>query len=201
MRWVLSLGACAAVALAVAGCGGADELDKGNANSLEADKATLTDDVQAIAAIDQDKAEAKRLVNSIAKTIILYQRFQKVAESVVGNTGNSLNEGAGEEALRLIAKDVPSIVIGGSSESPTGLDTKATRTYIRYAASDPRRALAGPVSDHVRSMLIDVEDASPSTKVPTLHDHTVKQVLDSTAAALQPYYPDQANRLRGQADA
>ena len=57
------------------------------------------------------------------------------------------------------------------------------------------------MSDHVRSMLIDVEDASPSTKVPTLHDHTVKQVLDSTAAALQPYYPDQANRLRGQADA
>jgi hypothetical protein len=57
------------------------------------------------------------------------------------------------------------------------------------------------VSDHVRSMLIDVEDASPSTKVPTLHGQTVKQVLDSTAAALQPYYPDQANRLRGQANA
>ena len=52
MRWVLSLGACATVALAVTGCGGSDELDKGNANSLEADKATLTDDVQAIAAID-----------------------------------------------------------------------------------------------------------------------------------------------------
>ena len=52
-----------------------------------------------------------------------------------GNTGNSLYEGAGEESLRLIAKDVPSIVIGGSSD-PTGLDTKATRTYIRYAASD-----------------------------------------------------------------
>ena len=76
MRWVLSLGACAGVALAVAGCGGSDELDKGNANSLEADEATLTDDVQAIAAIDQDKAEAKRLVNSIAKTIVIYQRFQ-----------------------------------------------------------------------------------------------------------------------------
>ena len=27
------------------------------------------------------------------------------------------------------------------------------------------------------------------------------QVLDSTAAALQPYCPDQANRLRGQANA
>ena len=56
------------------------------------------------------------------------------------------------------------------------------------------------MSDHVRSMLIEVEDASPSTKVPTLHDQTVKRVLDSTAAALQPY-PDQANRLRGQANA
>jgi hypothetical protein len=198
MRPLALLAACAATAL-VAGCG-SDALDHGDANSLQADKETLGDDVKAIAGIDGDKAEAKRLVNSLAKTIVIYERFQKVAQSVGGDTGTSLDQGAGEEALRLIARDAPSIVIGGSSESPTGLDTKATRAYIRYAASDPRRALRGPVTDHVRSMLIDVEDASPSTTVPTLHDQTVKQVLDATAAALQPYYPDQAARLRAKAD-
>ena len=127
---------CAALVAVVAGCGGSDQLDKGDANSLEADRATLSDDVRAIAAIDGEQEEAKRLV---------------------------------------------------TSESA-------------YAVSDPPRALRGPLTDHVRSMLIDVEDASPSTKVPTLHDQSVKQVLGSTAAALRPFYPDQAARLRAKAN-
>jgi hypothetical protein len=130
---------------------------------------------------------------------VIYDRFQKAAHDVGGSIGSSFQQGAAGEALRLVARDVPSIVIGGSSSSPTGLDTGATRAYIRYAATDPRRALRGPVTDHVRSMLIDVEDAGPGTKVPTLHGQTVKQVLDASAGELQPYWPDQAARLRAKA--
>ena len=189
----------AVAALLAAGCG-TDKLDTGDANSLQADKKTIDDDAQAIEAIDSDKAEARRLVNSIARTLVIYQRFQKAAQGAGGSIGSSLQQGAGDEALSLIAKDVPSIVIGGSSSSPTGLDTAATKAYIRYAASDPRRALRGPVTDHVRSMLIDAQDASPDTKVPTLHDRTVKQVLDAAAGELQPYWPDQAARLRAKAN-
>ena len=73
MRWVLSLGACATVARRghrLRRVGRARQ--GGNANALEADKATLRRRrAEAIAAIDQDKAEAKRLVNSIAKTIVI----------------------------------------------------------------------------------------------------------------------------------
>jgi hypothetical protein len=185
--------------LVVAGCGGAGALDQGDANSLQADKKTLDDDVQAIQAIDGDKAEAHRLVNSVARTLVIYQRFQKAAKDVGGSIGSSFQQGAADEALRLVARDVPSIVIGGSSSSPTGLDNAATRAYIRYAETNPRRALRGPVTDHVRSMLIDVEDAGPGTKVPTLHGQTVKQVLDATAGELQPYWADQAARLRATA--
>jgi outer membrane murein-binding lipoprotein Lpp len=200
MRSLLLVAAVGAAAL-VAGCGGSNKLSEGDANSLQADKETLADDVQAIAAIDGNKAEAKRLVRSVEKTIVLYERFRKIGESVGGATGGSFSQGAGEAALRLIAKDVPSIVIGGSSQSPTGLDAKATKVYLRYAASDPRRALRGPVTEHVRSMLLDVEDASPDTNVPTLHNQTVEQVLSRTAASLQPYYPDQAAQLRAKANA
>jgi hypothetical protein len=195
---ILLIAAAAPLAVA-AGCG-TDKLDTGDANSLQADKKTIDDDVQAIQAIDGDRAEARRLVNSITRTLVIYERFQKAAQGAGGAIGSSLQQGAGEQALSLIAKDVPSIVIGGSSSSPTGLDTAATKAYIRYAASDPRRALRGPVTDHVRSMLIDVQDASPDTKVPTLHDQTVKQVLDAAAGELQPYWPDQAARLGAKAN-
>jgi hypothetical protein len=37
--------------------------------------------------------------------------------------------------------------------------------------------------------------------VPTLHNQTVEQVLSSTAASLQPYYPDHAAQLRAKANA
>jgi hypothetical protein len=191
------VGACVAAVL-LAGCG-SSSLEEGEANSLKADQLTLKDDVGAIQAIDGDKAEAKRLVDSIAKTIVLYDRFQKAGEKIGGANGAAFTQGAGEKALDLIARDVPSIVIG-REPSPTGLDSAAAKNYIRYAVSDPRRALRGPVTDHVRSMLNDVEDASPDTKVPTLNNETVKQVLNATASSLRPYYPDQAARLRAKAD-
>jgi hypothetical protein len=186
-----------AAATLAAGCGGSNTLSKGDANAFAQDKLTLEDDVGAIGAIDGDPAEARRLIRSVTKTLAIYQRFKAAGESAGGSVGSNFTAGAGEKALELIEKDVPSLGIGrNDSLGVEGLDDTAVRAYFRYAVRDPRRALRGPAAEHVRDMLNDVQDASPSTKVPTLHNRTVASVLNESAAAIAPYWPDLAARLR-----
>src|SRR5919108_129915 len=142
MRSLLLVAAVGAAAL-VAGCGGSNKLSEGDANSLQADKETLADDVQAIVSIDGNKAEAKRLVRSVEKTIVLYERFRKIGESVgrapgaVGGRDQLRGVeahaviGAGQARDRLLHQRAPEVVdapakrLGGGVQphlDPAGLD-------------------------------------------------------------------------------
>jgi len=186
----------ASAALA-AGCGGSDTLSKGDANGFAADRLDLADDVRSIEAIDADPAEARRLIKSVSKTLVLYERFKKAGEAAGGSIGENFTAGAAKKSLELIERDVPSLGIGRNDAlGVDGLDTTAVRAYFRYAVKDPRRALHGPAAEHVRDMLNDVGDASPDTKVPTIHNRTVASVLKESAASMLPYWPDLAARLR-----
>lgn len=198
MRRLILLGL--AVAAFAAGCGGSDTLSKGDANGFAADRLDLADDVRSIEAIDSDPAEARRLIKSVTKTLVLYKRFKKAGEAAGGSIGSNFTAGAAQKSLELIERDVPSLGIGRNDAlGVDGLDTTALRAYFRYAVKDPRRALHGPAAEHVRDMLNDVEDASPDTKVPTLHNRTVASVLRESAASMLPYWPDLAARLQAAA--
>jgi hypothetical protein len=193
---VLSL----AAGVLAAGCGGSNTLSKGDANGFASDRLDLADDVRSIEAIDGNPAEARRLIKSVSKTLVLYERFKKAGEAAGGSIGSNFTAGAAQKSLELIERDVPSLGIGRNDAlGVDGLDTTALRAYFRYAVKDPRRALHGPAAEHVRDMLNEVESASPDTKVPTIHNRTVASILNESAASMLPYWPDLAARLRAKA--
>jgi hypothetical protein len=187
----------AAAILPAAGCGSSPKLDRGDANSVQADRADLATAARTTQRI-LNPSTARALVKSVTHTLAAYNALSKATASTgSGQVQQSLSEGIATGALEEIQKDVPSLVPGGpvSPGSASTLDTDAARAFLANAIRHPRAALHGPASDTVNSIIRTVEGKPANTQVPTLHGETVDEVLRQAAEQAHPYWPDLAARL------
>ncbi len=87
--------------------------------------------------------------------------------------------------------------------SPARLDRDATQAFLRYAESNPRRALFGAAARQVARIerVVDSSDAGADTRVPdtdsrTAGAQTVEEYLSAAEADVEPIWPSLARRLR-----
>ena len=109
----------------------------------------------------------------------------------------------GLASLGELQQVVPSLVETDIDGVPKDLDRPALRTFLRFARTDPRRALRGPVAAEVDAIDETLEDsgADGDTRVPprdreALSDETVDEYLRGLERDVRPVWPDLARRLR-----
>ncbi len=100
----------------------------------------------------------------------------------------------GLAALGELQQVVPSVVETDADGVPVDLDRPALRTFVRYAATDPRRALRGPVAEEVHRIegVISNSDADGETRV---GDETVDEYVRGVQRDLRPVWPGLGRRL------
>ena len=89
---------------------------------------------------------------------------------------------------------MPSVVETDADGVPVTLDRPALRVFLRYAASDPRRALRGPVAEEVDRIERVIKDAEADEET-RVGDETVEQYVSAVERDLRPVWPDLFERL------
>ncbi|MGI8845563.1 MAG: hypothetical protein ACR2HC_05220 [Thermoleophilaceae bacterium] len=183
-----------AIALAIGGitvgCGPPDELSRADARALDASRSDIGDALDTEERIRTSKAEAVRLRTTVQKTV---------------STG-SFEAGKPDEfglaALGELRQVAPSLVRERSDGTVFALNAPATRDFLQYAATDPRRALLRPVREEVRTIeqVLDRSGAGPDTRLPAPDrtgsgDETVGSYLREIEGDLRPRYPAEADRI------
>lgn len=173
------------------GCGPPDELGRADARALDASRSDIGDALNTEERIRTSKAEAVRLRTTVQKTV---------------STG-SFEAGKPDEfglaALGELRQVAPSLVRERSDGTVFALNAPATRDFLQYAATDPRRALLRPVREEVRTIeqVLDRSGAGPDTRVPPPDrtgsgDETVGSYLREIEGDLRTRYPAEAARIR-----
>ena len=165
----------------LAACGAPDELSRGDTATLSTSREALEDAV---------KTEAE--LRSPAKL----ERIQRKVRELVA-TGSFEAEQLDEFGLATLGElqqIVPSVVETDADGVPVKLDRPALRVFLRYAASDPKRALLGPVEEEVDRIerVIKDADADEETKV---GGETVERFVRGVERDLRPVWPALAERL------
>jgi hypothetical protein len=138
-----SLAALVLCAVAAAGCGGgkADHLSQKDAQALTVARAELDDALDTEETLRTSHEEAVRL-RAQARRIIRRGRLED---------GKRPDE-FGLAALGRLNRVVPSLVLGHADGSIRALDTKTTASFMRYAVSDPQKALYPAAQQEVASI-------------------------------------------------
>lgn len=182
--------AALAVAGAAAGCGAPDELSKVEAGDLNASRSDIGDALDTEETIRTDRSEATRL----------RAKVQKVVST--GSFEGGKPDEFGLAALGELRQVVPSLVEqrGGTV---VALNAPGTRAFLRYATSDPQRALLLPVREEVATIehVLDRSSAEADTRVPPADrsassNETVGPYLREIEGDLKPRYPREAARIR-----
>ena len=173
----------AAVLLALlAGCGAPDELSREEAAQLAGARERLD------AALDTEAT----LTTSPRRTRRILAEVRRIT-STGSFEAEKLDE-FGLAALGELQQVVPSVVETDADGVPEELDRKALRAFLRYARTDPARALLGPVREEVAVIEKSVEDsgADGDTKVGR---ETVEKYLRGVERDVEPVWPELAKRL------
>jgi hypothetical protein len=178
-------------ALLVFGCGAPDELSREEAQRIGAAAERLDDAIDTHETIRTSRVEARRL-RSRVRAIVSRGSFES----------ERLDE-FGRAALAALGMVVPSLVVSDRDGVPTRLDRPALRAFLRFATSDPDRALGGPARRSVDAIesVIEDSDADGETRVPpadpTASGHeTVDQFLRRVERDLRPIFPALAHSVR-----
>ena len=174
--------AAAVVALAfLAGCGAPDELSREDTDKLTTSRQAIDDAIET--AVDLRNPAKLRRIQREVRRLIATGSFE----------AEKLDE-FGLAALGELQQVVPSVVETDAMGVPVDLDRPALRTFRRYAASDPRRALRGPVAEEVDRIerVIEDSDADADTRV---GDETVNEYVRGVERDLGSVWPGLARRL------
>lgn len=187
----LALAPAMIAALLVIACGAPDELSREEAQRIGAAAERLDDAIDTHETIRTSRAEAQRL-RSRVRAIVSRGSFES----------ERLDE-FGRAALAALGMVVPSLVISDRDGVPARLDRSALRAFLRFATSDPDRALGGPARRSVDAIetVIDDSEADGETRVPPADptasgDETVDEFLRRVQRDLRPIFPALADRLR-----
>lgn len=180
----MRLGAvAAAVAVAlVAGCGAPDELSREDAVKL----------ANARDRLDDALAAERTLRTSPRKTRRIRAEIRRIVSE--GSLEAEQLDEFGLAALGELQQAVPSVVKTDSDGVPKDLDREALRAFLRYADTDPARALLGPARDEVAVIEKTVEDSDADGDTKT-GDATVGEYLRRAERDLRPVWPQLARRL------
>jgi hypothetical protein len=151
------LAALALSALAVAGCGGkAEHLSQKDAQALTVARAELDDALDAEETVRTSHEEATRLRT----------RAQRIIKQGKLKDGREPDE-FGLAALGRLNQVVPSLVLGHADGSIRALDTETTASFMRYALSDPQKALYPAAQREVAVMehVTGAGDVGPDTTI------------------------------------
>lgn len=182
--------AAAVIAIAAGGCGAPDEMSRKEALALADAREHLDDAVDTEETLRTSKADARRLRAEV----------QKIVSGGYFEGKHGLDE-FGLAALGELQQVVPSLVEVDEDGVPTDLDRRGTRAFLRFAETDPRRALVGPVTGEVKAIEKEIEasDADGDTVVPSTaaaDDQNVAEYLREAERDLAPIWPALAKRLR-----
>ena len=92
-----------------------------------------------------------------------------------------------ESSRAQVEQNAPSLVAGS--------DRRTTRDFVRYALSDPPRALRRPAAEEVGSIVRLLEAAGKDSKIAALDDISAERFLREVAGDIRPIWPDLARRL------
>jgi len=194
MRRVLAP-ALAALALVAPGACGGGTLEKGDANVVAASSEKLDDAIDTAEDLrTSSRRERQRLVRQVSRTLgVSFELSKRFREEKIDP---SFSGGVIRGSLEQLEELVPSLVVGSSDAGGVvGLNEDATRDFLRYAVSDPARALHEPAAEEIRDIEQATREAGPDTKIPTLDDQTVEAFLRETEGDVRPLWPDLARRL------
>jgi hypothetical protein len=173
------------------GCGAPDELSREDAERLGLAAERFDDAIDTHETLRTSPAEARRL-RSKAQAIVSRGAFES----------SRLDE-FGLAALGELQMIVPSLVFTDGEGTPTHLDRASTRVFLRFAVSDPGRALAGPIRREVDAIerVLDDSEADGATRVPRVAriaagDRTVADLLRRLERDLRPAFPRLADSVR-----
>ena len=187
----LRLAAGILAAALLVGCGAPDELSREDAQRLGSAAERLDDAIDTHETLRTSRAEARRLRSQV-REIVSRGSFES----------KNLDE-FGLAALGELQMIVASLVVTDKEGTPVRLDRAATRAFLRYAASDPDRALAGSARRATGEVerVLDDSEADGETRVPRQEriaagDETVEDVLRRLERDLRPIFPPLADTLR-----
>lgn len=193
MRFRLAV--AAAVLAVLAGCGAPDELSRLDALELADTRERLDDALDTEETLRTSPREVRRIRGEV-RWIVSRGSFET----------EHLDE-FGLAALGELQQVVPSLVETDSDGVPKNLDRPALRAFLRYAETDPKRALLGPARGEVEAIDRTVADsgAGGDTRVPRREaratgDETVEEYLRTAERDLRPIWPQLADRLRSTRD-
>ena len=174
--------AAAVAALAfLAGCGAPEELSPGDTAVLNTSREAVWAAIKTEKEL-RDPAKLRRIQREVQR-LVATGAFEAEHLDEFGLAG------LGE--LQLV---VPSVVETDADGVPVVLDRPALRVFRRYAATDPRRALHGPVAEEVDRIerVIKDADADEDTRV---GGETVERFVGTVERDLRPVWPALAERL------
>ena len=188
MRFRLAV--AGAVLAVLAGCGAPDELSRLDALEFADSRERLDDALDTEETLRTSPREARRIRAEVRRIVSKGSFEAKVLDEF------------GLAALGELQQVVPSLVETDSDGVPKNLDRPALRAFLRYAETDPERALLGPATDEVAAIERTVadSDADGDTRVPTpngegIEDKTVDEYLRTAESDLKPIWPKLAERL------
>jgi hypothetical protein len=182
--------AALALSLLAAGCGKPEKLSNHDGVAMGLAREDLDDALDTEETLRSSPGDGRRMV----------VRVRRILSE--GSLETDPPDEFGLAALGRINQEVPSIVLTDEQGDVRHLDRPATRAFLRYAESDPPRALLGPVTGEVRQIVKVVEDsgAGPATRIPALDrrqkEQTVAAYLREAERDLRPVWPRLAGRLR-----
>ena len=184
-----------AVLVVLAGGAAPDELSRPDALELADARERLDDALDTEETLRTSPRETRRIRAEIRR-IVSRGSFES----------EHLDE-FGLAALGELQQVVPSLVETDSDGVSKKLDREALRAFLRYAETDPKRALLGPARGEVDAIERTLKDsgADADTRVPTRNgestkDQTVDEYLRAAERDLRPIWPSLADRLRSTRD-
>ena len=92
-----------------------------------------------------------------------------------------------ESSRAQVEQNAPSLAAGS--------DRRTIADFVRYALSEPGRALRRPAAEEVGTIVRLLEDAGKDTKIAALDGITAERFLREVAGDIRPLWPDLARRL------
>ncbi len=187
----LNLAALAAIALALlaaTGCGAPEELSREEARELADTRERLDDAIDTEETLRTSRTEARRLRAGV-REIVARGAFES----------RRLDE-FGLAALGEVGLLVPSLVITEPDGTPARLNADATNAFLRFAESDPPRALVQAAGRQVTDIerILERAEAGPDTSVAPRdadRDQTASELVSSAERDARPVWPELAERL------
>ena len=156
----------------MAACGEPAKLDREEARALAAARERLDEALDTEEVIRTSRAEARRLVRQARRSR--------------------------NNAPRL-AEAVPSLVTRGRGHGDV-VDRKGLDAFLRYAETDPSRALHRPAAVQVEAMTSTLDDKDEETEIPGRRGLTAERFLSEAERDVKPIWPDLARKLREAGD-